>query len=133
MVLSGMGNLEMVDDNTSYMKDFVPLTEEEKEYTLQAADIINKGITVPCTGCEYCISGCPKNICIPKYFDLYNADLQEFEGKGWNPQGTYYDRLTEKFGKASECIECGQCEKACPQHLEIIKYLKDVAKHFEGQ
>ena len=58
--------------------------------------------------------------------------MQEFEGKGWNPQGTYYARLTENNSKASDCIECGQCEKACPQHLEIVKYLKDVAKHFEG-
>ena len=70
-------------------------------------------------------------IAIPKYFSLYNADLQEVEEKGWTPQGEYYDNLTKTFGKASDCIACGQCEQVCPQHLSIIEYLQDVAKHFE--
>jgi hypothetical protein len=69
-------------------------------------------------------------IAIPKYFSLYNADLQEIKEKGWTPQGEYYDRLTNEFGKASDCVGCGQCERACPQHLPIIKDLQEVAKHF---
>ena len=69
--------------------------------------------------------------CNPKYFSLYNADKQESKDKGWTPQGEYYDRLTLNFGKASECIECGQCEGVCPQHLPIINDLKKVADYFE--
>ena len=112
--------------------NFVPLTNEE-EYALikKAVTAINSTITVPCTGCAYCVDGCPMNIAIPKYFSLYNADLQEVEEKGWTPQGEYYNNLTKTFGKASDCVECGQCEGVCPQHLSIIQYLKDVAGHFE--
>lgn len=131
MVLSGMSNMEQLNDNLSYMKDFVPLDEEETKLVEGAADAINESIAVPCTGCSYCTDGCPMHINIPKYFSLYNADLQEAEEKGWTPQGEYYDRLTQSFGKASDCIECGQCEGVCPQHLPIIGYLKDVAAHFE--
>ncbi len=131
MVLSGMGNMEMMKDNTEFMKNFVPLTEEEKNMCFKAASIINENIAIPCTGCAYCVDGCPKKIAIPKYFSLYNADLQEYEGKGFTPQGEYYARLATQYGKASDCIGCGKCEKACPQHLPIRENLKLVSKHFE--
>jgi energy-coupling factor transporter ATP-binding protein EcfA2 len=70
---------------------------------------------------------------IPKYFSLYNEDMREdLEEKGWTVNESYYERLTESFGKASDCIACGQCEGVCPQHLPIIRYMRDVAQHFEG-
>ena len=131
MVLSGMSNMEQLEDNLGYMEDFKPLNEEEYALIKKAVTAINSTITVPCTGCAYCVDGCPMNIAIPKYFSLYNADLQEVEEKGWTPQGEYYNNLTKTFGKASNCVECGQCEGVCPQHLSIIQYLKDVAGHFE--
>ena len=123
VVLSGMSNMEQLLDNTGYMRDFKPLSEEEQKLMLTAAEIINGNITVPCTGCSYCTVNCPMNIAIPKYFSLYNLDLQESKEKTWTPQGGYYERLTMDYGKASEAM--------CPQHLPIRSLLEDVAAHFE--
>ena len=131
VVLSGMSNMEQMADNTGYMKDFRPLNAEEQALMREAAEIINRNITVPCTGCAYCTVNCPMNIAIPKYFSLYNLDMQEAKEKFWTPQGGYYERLTLEHGKASDCIKCGQCEAMCPQHLPIRKLLEDVAAHFE--
>jgi predicted aldo/keto reductase-like oxidoreductase len=131
LVLSGMSNMEQMKDNTAYMKDFTPINNEELKIIEDAVKIINSNIAIPCTGCSYCTDGCPQNIAIPKYFSLYNAEMQELKGKFWTPQGEYYDRLTGIYGKASDCLECGQCESACPQHLSIIEHLKEVAKRFE--
>ena len=133
MVLSGMSNTAQLEDNISYMKEFVPLNDEERTLVAKAADLINSNISIACTGCSYCTDGCPVNIAIPKYFSLYNLDKQECKEKGWTPQGEYYDNLTKTFGKASDCVECGQCEGVCPQHLPVIELLKVVADHFENE
>ena len=131
MVLSGMSNMEQLKDNLSYMEEFVPFDDDRKQMCLKAAEIINRSIAIPCTGCSYCTVNCPVAMPIPKYFSLYNADKQEIASKGWSPHGEYYDNLTLSNPKASECIKCGQCETMCPQHLEIRKYLEDVAQYFE--
>ncbi len=132
VVLSGMSSLEQLEDNTSYMKEFRPLDEEERRLCFKAAEIINAQIAVPCTGCRYCTEGCPMHICIPDYFSLYNEDMREdLEHKGWTINFSNYHNLNKEFGKASDCIGCGQCEGVCPQHLPIIDLLKDVKEHFE--
>ncbi len=132
VVLSGMSNVEQMADNLSYMDDFKPLTAEEQAMTLRVADIINAQIAVPCTGCSYCTEGCPMRIPIPKYFSLYNEDMREdLAQKGWTINFTNYDKLAESFGRAGDCIACGQCEGVCPQHLPIIETLKDVSAHFD--
>ncbi len=131
VVLSGMSDIQQMEDNLSYMEDFKPLTEEEKELCFRAADIINGKIAVSCTGCSYCTEGCPKHIAIPQYFSLYNEDMREkLEDKGWTVNYTNYDILNSKFGKASDCIACGKCESVCPQHLPIIENMKKVAAHY---
>ena len=132
MVLSGMSSTDQLLDNTGYMQDFAPLTQQEQAVIAQVVGIINASIAIPCTGCAYCTEGCPMHIAIPKYFSLYNAEMQELKEKDFTSQGTYYYNLTLKFGKASDCIACGQCESVCPQHLPIIENLKRVAKQFEA-
>lgn len=133
VVLSGMSNVAQMQDNLSYMENFRPLTEEEQALCFKVADVINSQIAIPCTACHYCTEGCPMRIAIPEYFSLYNEDMREhLEEKGWTVNFTNYQLLGNKFGKASECIECGQCEGVCPQHLTIIDFLKQVAAHYEG-
>lgn len=132
MVLSGMNSIEQVMDNTSSMERFTPLSGREFSVVREVAGIINDSISIPCTGCSYCVTDCPRNIAIPKYFSLYNADMQELESKAWTAQQMLYGHLSEQFGKASSCIGCGKCETMCPQHLPIRKWLKETARRFEG-
>lgn len=131
MVLSGMSNMEQLMDNISYMKEFVPMNAEETELVHKAAETIKDSIAIPCTGCSYCTEGCPMQIAIPDLFRVYNkskrGEISDVEAD------EEYRQLTESGGKARECLACGQCQVACPQHLEIINYLKDVAKCMEKQ
>lgn len=131
MVLSGMNTMEQLTENISCMEDFTPMSEEDLSCLKKVTDIINADTAIACTGCSYCIHDCPKDIAIPKYFSLYNTDLQELKTKSWTAQGMLYGHFAERFGKAGDCIQCGQCEKMCPQHLPIRKLLKTVAEHFE--
>ncbi len=130
MVLSGMSNLEQLKDNVSYMKDFKPLNNTELKAIDKVCNILHSMHLIPCTACRYCIDGCPKNISIPDLFSCINAKEMYHD---WNPDYYYNEVYTKNNGKASDCIECGKCEKSCPQHLPIRKLLKDVAKTFENQ
>lgn len=130
VVLSGMSDFNQLDDNTSYMENFKPFTDEEFALVNEAAKIIKKLIAIPCTGCGYCEEGCPKQIAIPKFFSLYNAEKQS-ENDFFSTQSVYYMNHTQNHSKASDCTGCKKCEKACPQHIEITKHLKSVADVFE--
>ena len=132
MVLSGMSNIEQMQDNLSFMKDFEPLTEEEMGAVARVTGIFKNLNLIPCTGCRYCVeeNHCPKNIKIPDLFSAMNAH-EAFHD--WN-SSMYHDLVTcGDNGKASDCIACGKCEKVCPQHLQIRELLKNVAKTFESK
>lgn len=131
MVLSGMSTLAQLVDNISYMADFSPLDEAEAERVRQVVAILNQNTAIACTTCRYCEAGCPKNIAIPDYFALYNS-VKRSTSDNFSSQFVYYLNLAARRGRAADCIGCKQCEKACPQHLEIIKHLQDVSKTFDG-
>ncbi len=127
MVLSGMGNIDMVRDNISYMADFKPLEDKEYKALEKVCEIFRSQDLIPCTACKYCISECPMNIAIPDLFACMN-DKVVF--KSWNAD-YYYGIHTQNGGKASDCVKCGKCEEACPQHLKIRELLVSVSKEFE--
>lgn len=127
-VLSGMSNLEQMDDNLSYMADFQPLTEQESGVILNIVEELKKIPTIPCTTCKYCVEGCPQKINIPGVFEGYNnyTLYQNLEGA----RG-HYRWLTGDSGKASDCIACGECESHCPQHIRISDQMKEISGVFE--
>lgn len=130
MVLSGMGNMEMMNDNISYMKDFKPLNEQESAAVEKVCEIFRNLGSVPCTACRYCTEVCPQNIAIPELFACLNAK-KIFNN--WNSEYYYNQIHTKNGGKASDCVKCGQCESICPQHLNIRELLETVAEEFEKQ
>ena len=127
MVLSGMGSMDMLNDNLSYMKHFVPLSAEERAAIDQVCGIFRSQDLIPCTACSYCTERCPKGIPIPNLFACMNSKKQFHD---WNAD-YYYEVHTGSAHKASDCIGCGACEAICPQHLSIRALLGDVADEFE--
>lgn len=128
MVLSGMGNLEMVEDNTGYMKAFQPLSAQERAAVDKVTQIFRSQNLIPCTACRYCMEACPKGIHIPDLFALLNA--KKCFGN-WNTDYYYNNIHTAEGTKAKDCLKCGKCEKICPQHLEIRNLLEDVSAEFD--
>lgn len=122
MVLSGMSDEAQMADNLSFMTDFKPLSGVEQAMIAKVRTLYQAQHKIPCTACRYCTDGCPAGIPIP---DLFACMNQKRAGEG-APEKAY-----EAFASyASACVQCGQCEKACPQHLHIRQLLKEVEKAF---
>lgn len=128
MVLSGMSNMEQMQDNLSFMRDFKPLNETELAAVERVQEIFKGMNLIPCTACRYCTDGCPKQIAIPDLFAVMNTKQIYHD---WNADYYYHNVHTSPGHRASDCVKCGKCEKVCPQHLPIRKLLADVAQEFE--
>lgn len=126
MVLSGMNTDEQMQDNIGTFGEFVPVNEAESQAIKEVTSQLLSLPTVPCTDCRYCCDGCPVEINIPDIFKAYNMILTFGDH---NRPHFYYDGLLGTgSGKANACVECGQCEAACPQHIDIIAKLKEASK-----
>ncbi len=117
MVLSGMSTLQQLEDNIAFMKDFEPLTEEEFALIEKVKKILDKVDAIPCTDCKYCMEVCPNDIKVPYVFGLINEARKFGKDCLWIPD------IKDK-GPAN-CIKCGKCEKACPQHIKIREHLNE--------
>ena len=127
-VLSGMSNIEQMENNLSFMRDFEPLNDDERAALTKTQEFLASIPRVPCTGCSYCTKGCPQEIAIPDVFNAYN---QWKVYRSLNSAKRSYGFATRKGGKASDCIACGQCESVCPQSIAIIEELKNAASILE--
>ena len=128
MVLSGVTTLEQMQENVRVMKDLRPLSEEAHAAIRTVREQIRALHLIECTGCRYCVEGCPMQVKIPGIFRCMN-DAIKFPGRSG---AGHYHWITGDGGKASTCIECGACEEICPQHLPIRDLLKQAAEQFES-
>ena len=124
-ILSGMSEEAQMLDNIRTFKNFEPLCEEEKALI---EEVRNEMLNVPqigCTSCRYCTDGCPMKIAIPDVFRAVNT--MRLYNETFRPKNFYNGIIGQGHGRASDCIACGQCEGVCPQHLPIIKLLKEAS------
>ena len=129
-ILSGMSSDEQMRDNLATFADFQPLTEQERDAVEKVTAIMLDIPLIGCTACRYCVDGCPMGISIPDVFRAMNT--RTLYNEQFRPKTFYRNLISQGHGKASACVQCGQCEGVCPQHLPIIDLLKQAAEAFEG-
>ena len=128
MVLSGMSTLEQLQQNVALFDRMKPLSDEEKAVLVQAAEMLRAAGTIPCTGCKYCVEGCPAEINIPAVLSILN-EYARFGSLESAKRG--YGFRTRGKGLASACVNCGQCLDVCPQHIESAIHMARAAELFE--
>lgn len=139
-VLSGMSNMEHLNDNLSTYCNLKKLSEDEIDMLYEIASDMENYPLIKCTGCEYCMP-CPYGIDIPGIFRFYNKTINEGSYVRTSEQKDYamakrryllqYDKSVESARQADHCISCGKCVSACPQHIPIPKELRRIDIYIE--
>ncbi len=148
IVLSGMGNMQMVEENCASAANsgINSLSQEDNQILEEIADIYRKKIMVPCTACQYCMP-CPYGVNIPGCFVAVNTVSINDSNKGLDLglrllQRLRYRKMAKNKkqlvkkpnnGRASMCTNCGACIPKCPQHIqipdELVKVVQVMEKH----
>lgn len=127
VVLSGMSDMEQVEDNLNTFGSFKPISDAEKQTIEEVVDILNSRIQNGCTGCRYCMP-CPAGVNIPANFKAWNTYhmYQNYNVVKWQ----WETEIGEK-GQAKNCIKCGKCEIHCPQKLSVRDDLEKVQRDLD--
>jgi len=138
--LSGMTNMEVIEENVQTFSHFRPITEDDFEFLMKIAALLDSFPTVPCNDCKYCMP-CPYGIDIPGVFLHYNAMVNTGQVATSREQEDYrrlkrrylvsYDRAVESLRQADHCIQCRQCEPHCPQSIRIPRELQRIGEYVE--
>lgn len=123
VILSGVSSFEQLKDNLRIFSDAKAncMTESELALVEEVRQIYLDKTKVPCTACEYCLP-CPSGVAIPGVFNLVNSAIMYNDEEG--SRRMYANNFVKENRDASLCVECGQCEEACPQNIQIIEDLK---------
>ena len=128
MVLSGMSNMEQMQENIRTFEEDRPLNKEEMDTLLSIADGMTKQATVPCTACHYCVSHCPQGLDIPSLLALYNE--HSFTQGGFIAPMALSAVPEDK--RPNACIGCRSCEAVCPQQIRVSEVMTDFVSKLEG-
>lgn len=120
MVLSGMGSVDMVEDNCTTFHEYKPLDAEEQAVLENARAAFIDDLGVPCSACRYCCDNCPEGLDIPLLIRYYNE--KSLGGEAWKIPGL------ENTKGAEHCLQCGACMEHCPQKIQIPEIMAKLQK-----
>lgn len=123
VVLSGMSNVQQLQQNLGLFQELPALTAEENEALLALGNQLAAAKGVPCTACHYCVSHCPQELDIPRLLELYNEHLSRPDFAFIAPMAL---GAMPADKHPSACVGCGACATVCPQQIDI----PDALAHF---
>lgn len=128
VVLSGMSDMEQLADNIRIFEEDRPLKNEEMQAILKVGDLMQGKKSIPCTGCNYCISHCPQGLEIPRLIALYNEHVLTVESGQFGFIAPMALAAIPAEKQPKSCLHCGECEKVCPQQIKISEAMRDFVK-----